>query len=135
MDKLKWIAFMLVFLLLFGCAGIETGKKMTLFDETARAYLRSLRWGDYEEAYAFKNLLETDNKMPDFENLRQVRVTGYNVKQTILSEDKSTIVRIVDFQYYRLSNVTVKNLIDRQKWEYDEEANRWYLTSDLPDFK
>jgi hypothetical protein len=134
MDKLKWIAFVLVFLIC-GCAGVQTGKKMTLFDDTARAYLRALRWGDYQTAYAFKNLLGTDNKMPDFEDLRQIRVTAFNVKQTILSEDQSTILRVVDFQYYRITNVTVKNLIDRQTWEYDEEANRWYLTSDLPGFK
>jgi hypothetical protein len=108
---------------------------MTLFDDTARAYLRALRWGDYEVAYAFKNSSGTDNKPPDFEDLRQIRVTAYDVKQTILSEDQSTIVRLVDFQYYRITNVTVKNLIDRQIWEYDKEANRWYLTSDLPDFK
>ena len=134
MDKLKWIALVLVFLI-FGCAGIQTGKKMTLFDDTGRAYLRAIRWGDYETAYAFRNIQGTDNKMPDFQDLRQIRVTAYNVKQTILSEDKSTILRIVDFQYYRITNVTVKNLIDNQKWEYDEEANRWYLTSELPDFK
>ena len=134
MDKLKWIGFVLIFLIC-GCAGIQTGKRMTLFDDTARAYLRSIRWGDYEAAYAFKNPQAMDSKMPDFEDLRQIRVTAYNVKQTILSEDKSTILRIVDFQYYRISNVIVKNLIDRQKWEYDQKANRWYLTSDLPDFK
>lgn len=134
MDKLKWIALVLVFLI-FGCAGIQTGKKMTLFDETARAYLRALRWGDYETAYAFKNLKSTDDKMPDFENLQQIRVTAYNVKQTILSEDKTAILRIVDFQYYRTSDVTVKNFIDYQKWEYDEKENRWYLISELPEFK
>jgi hypothetical protein len=134
MDKLKCIAWVLIFLIL-GCAGVQTGKKMTLFDDTARAYLRALRWGDYEVAYAFKNSSGTDNKPPDFEDLRQIRVTAYDVKQTILSEDQSTIVRLVDFQYYRITNVTVKNLIDRQIWEYDKEANRWYLTSDLPDFK
>jgi hypothetical protein len=134
MDKLKWIAVILLFLI-SGCAGLQTGKRMTLFDDTARAYLRAIRWGDYETAYAFKNPPDLDNKIPDFKDLRQVRVTAYNVKQTILSEDKSTILRIVELQYYRISNVTVKNLIDRQKWEYNEEANRWYLTSEFPDFK
>lgn len=134
MDRFKWIAFVLVFLI-SGCAGIQTGKKMTLFDDTARAYLRALRWGDYEVAYAFKKTEGADDKMPDFENLRQIRVTDYNVKQTILSEDQLSILRIVDFQYYRITNAMVKTLIDRQKWEYDEEENRWYLTSDLPDFK
>ncbi|MEJ2099917.1 MAG: hypothetical protein P8X68_08060 [Desulfobacterales bacterium] len=134
MNKLKCVVCVVLFLTL-GCAGIQTGKRMTLFDDTARAYLRSIRWGDYEAAYAFKNPQTIDRKMPDFEDLRQIRVTAYNVKQTILSEDKTTILRIVDFQYYRTSNVTVKNLIDRQKWEYDPEENRWYLTSGLPDFE
>ena len=134
MNRLKWIGFVLIFLII-GCAGIQTGKRMTLFDDTARAYLRAIRWGDYEAAFAFRNLQSADTKMPDFEDLRQIRVTAYNVKQTILSEDQLKVMRIVDFQYYRISNVTVKNLIDRQTWEYDKEANRWYLTSDLPDFK
>jgi hypothetical protein len=134
MEKSRWIAVVLLFLI-FGCAGIQTGKKVTLFDDTARAYLRAIRWGDYEIAYAFKNPQNIDNKPPDFEDLHQIRVTAYNVKQTILSEDKSTILRVVDFQYYRISNVTVKNLVDLQKWEYNEEANRWYLTSEFPNFK
>ena len=55
-------------------------------------------------------------------------------KQTIISEDQSKIIQIVDFQYYRLTDVTVKTLIDRQKWEYDEEQGRWFLQSDLPAF-
>jgi hypothetical protein len=61
-------------------------------------------------------------------------VTNYKVKQTIISEDQSKIIQIVDFQYYRLTDVTVKTLIDRQKWEYDEEQGRWFLQSDLPAF-
>ena len=134
MNKLKWIGFVMIFLII-GCAGIQTGKRMTLFDDTARAYLRAIRWGDYETAFAFRNLQSADTKLPDFKDLSQVRVTAYNVKQTILSEDQLKVLRIVDFQYYRISNVTVKNLIDRQTWEYDKEANRWYLTSDFPDFR
>jgi len=130
----KWIAWVLVFLM-FGCAGIQTGQKMSLFDDTHRAYLRALRWGDYEAAYAFKKLQGSDNQKPDFEDLQQIRVTAHKVTQTIVSDDKSTIVSVVDFQYYRITNVTVKNLIDRQQWEYDEEANRWFLMSGLPDFK
>ena len=39
-----------------------------------------------------------------------------------------------DFQYYRMRNVTVKTITDRQKWEYDEEQGRWFLQSDLPAF-
>ena len=121
-------------LLILGCASMETGEKMSHFDETSRAYLRAIRWGEYEAAFAFKKLAARDEELPDFENYRTVQVTNYKVKQTFISEDKSRIIQIVDFQYYRTNDVTVKNLLDRQKWEYDKEQEKWFLQSHLPKF-
>ena len=121
-------------LLILGCASMQTGEKMSQFDETSRAYLRAIRWGEFEAAFAFKKLSDREEELPDFENYRTVKVTNYKVKQTIISEDQSKIIQIVDFQYYRTKDVTVKNLIDRQKWEYDKEQEKWFLQSDLPAF-
>jgi hypothetical protein len=134
MGKFKYTVFILV-LLIVGCAGIETRKQMSLFDKTTRAYGRAIRWGQYEEAFAFKRLADEDDNLPDFAEYRQVRVTSYKIKKTRISEDFSKVLQIVDIQYYRMSNVTVKNFIDHQKWEYNEEEDRWYLTSELPDFE
>ena len=109
---------------------------MLLFDDTSRSYDLAIRWGEFEEAFAFKKLSDKDDKLPDFAEYRQVRVTSYKVKKTIVDEKSfSKVLRFVDIQYYRMSNVTVKNLIDQQKWEYDEELDRWYLMSDLPVFE
>lgn len=121
-------------LLIIGCASMEVGEKMSQFDETSRAYIRAIRWGEYEAAFAFKKLTDREEVLPDFEEYRAVRVTNYKVKQTIISEDQSKIIQIVDFQYYRMKDVTVKTLIDRQKWEYDEEQEKWFLQSSLPAF-
>jgi hypothetical protein len=135
MGKLRCIVLVLV-LLIAGCAKIEVQKQMSLFDETIRAYDRAIRWGEYEEAFAYKKLSDQDNKLPDFSEYRQIKVTAYKVKKTILDEESfSKVMRFVDIQYYRMSNVTVKTLIDRQKWEYNEEVDRWYLMSDLPTFE
>jgi hypothetical protein len=134
MGKLKCTVFVLV-LLIVGCAGIETRKQMSLFDETSRAYGRAIRWGQFEEAFAFIRLADKDDNLPDFAEYRQIRVTSYKIKKTRIAEDFSKVLQIVDIQYYRMSNVTVKNFIDRQKWEYNEEEDRWYLTSELPDFE
>ena len=135
MGKVKCIVLILV-LLIAGCAKIEVQKQMSLFDETIRAYDRAIRWGEYEEAFAYKKLSDQDNKLPDFSEYRQIKVTAYKVKKTILDEESfSKVMRFVDIQYYRMSNVTVKTLIDRQKWEYNEEIDRWYLMSDLPTFE
>lgn len=135
MGKIKDTLFVVV-LLIFGCAGIKTGQQMALFDETSRAYDRAIRWGEYEEAYAYKQLSDQDDPLPDFAKYRQIRVTSYKVKKTMVDKDSlSKVLRVVDIQYYRMSNVTVKTFIDHQRWEYNEEKKRWYLMSELPAFE
>ena len=133
MCKLKVKGFFLI-LLILGCASMEVGERMSQFDETSRAYIRAIRWGEFEAAYAFKKLTDRDDVLPDFEDYRTVRVTNYKIKQTIISEDQLKIIQIVDFQYYRMRDVTVKTIIDRQRWEYDQEQEKWFLQSNLPSF-
>jgi len=138
MGKLKYSALFLV-LLTFGCAGLQLQterKKMALFDKTTKAYDLAIRWAQYEDAFAFKKSPGQDDVLPDFEDYRQVRVTALKVKQTIIDKESlAKVLRIVDIQYYRMSNVSVKNLQNQQKWEYNEDDNRWYLISELPDFE
>ena len=136
MGKLKYSAWFLV-LLIFGCASLQTEKgKMALFDKTSRAYDRAIRWGEYEEAYSFKKPAGVDDESPDFEDYRQVRVTRLKVKSTVIDKESlSRAQRVVNIQYYRLTNVTVKNLKNRQIWEYNEKENRWYLISAMPAFE
>jgi hypothetical protein len=128
--------FVVLTLLLIGCAGLDIGKEnLKKFEETSRAYIMALRWGEYETAYGFKRPPNIDDEVPDFKDLRDVRVTYHRVKQTIISEDEMIAKQIVDFQYYRMRNVTVKTVTDRQKWEYDAEKKRWYLITDFPIFE
>ena len=129
----KWVVLML---LILGCASLEEEKENWMkFDDTTRGYLRALRWGEYEAAYGFKRLPGINDKLPDFQDLSDVRVTSYRVKQTVISEDEMIVMQIVDFQYYRMRNVTVRTITDRQKWEYDKDKERWYLLSDMPNFE
>ncbi len=87
-------------------------------------------------AFALKKSSDPNNKLPDFEDYRQVRVTNYKVKKTIIDQESfSKVLRFVDIQYYRMSNVTVNNFTNRQQWEYSEEEDRWHLISELPDFE
>lgn len=129
----KWL---ILILLIAGCASLADEKESWMkFDEISRSYLLALRWGEYEAAYGFKKLPGANEKLPDFEDLKDVKVTFYRVKQTIISEDEMIVLQIVDLQYYRMRNVTVKTITDTQKWEYDQEKERWYLVSELPNFE
>jgi hypothetical protein len=134
---LKFMAkYVVLALLLMGCAGLDMGKEnLKKFEDTSRAYLMALRWGEYETAYGFRRRPNSHDEIPDFQDLRDLRVTFHRVKQTIISEDEMTVNQIVDFQYYRTRNIIVKTTTDRQIWEYDEEKGRWYLISDFPDFE
>lgn len=128
----KWVVLIL---LMMGCASLGDEKENWMkFDDTSKAYLLALRWGEFEAAYGFKRPPSIIDKVPDFQDLSDVKVTSYRVKQTIISEDEMIVMQIVDFQYYRMRNVTVKTITDRQKWEYDKQKERWYLLSDLPNF-
>ena len=136
MGKLNYSAWFLV-LLILGCASLQTERdKMNLLDKTSRAYDRAIRWGEYEEAYAFKKPTGVDDELPDFEDYRQVRVTLLKVKSTVIDKESlSRAHRVVDIQYYRMTNITVKNLKNQQLWEYNEKENRWYLISAMPVFE
>ena len=135
MNRFKFSVIGLV-LLIVGCASLDKEKENWMkFDETSRAYIRAIRWGEYEAAFGFKRLTNVKDELPDFNDLSDVRVTSYRVKQTIISESEMMVMQIVDFQYYRMRNVTVRTITDRQRWEYDKEQERWYLISDLPDFE
>ena len=137
-EMIKLIAKSVVVIMLFmGCAGLQSGEKENWekFDDTSRAYLIAIRWGEYEAAYGFKKLPDIDAKMPDFQDMKDIKVTSYRVKQTMISEDEMVVVQLVDIQYYRMRNVTVRTITDRQRWEFDKEKKRWYLISDLPNFE
>lgn len=128
--------YVVLMLLIIGCATSSDDEKKNWmkFDETSRAYLIAIRWGEYEAAYAFKKLSDVNAKVPDFEDMRDIKVTSYRVKQTIISENEMLVMQVVDIQYYRMRDVTVRTITDRQKWQYDKEKERWYLLSDLPHF-
>lgn len=138
MAKLNLSAICLV-LLIWGCSGLQLQtdrEKMNLYDKTSKAYDLAVRWGEWEDALSFLKRSDQDDALSDLEDYRQVRVTAVKVKNTIIDKQSLSIAqRVVDIQYYRMSNVTVKNLQDRQVWEYNEEEDRWYLISGLPVFE
>lgn len=130
------VKFVVLMLLLMGCAGLNLEKEnWKKFEQTSKAYLLSYRWGDYDLVYGFKKPPKINEQAADVRDFSDLRVTSYKVKQTIMSEDETVVVQIVDFEYYRTRDITVRTLTDRQRWEYDKEKKRWYLSSDLPRFE
>jgi hypothetical protein len=130
------VKFVVLMSLLMGCAGLDMKKdNWGKFDQTSKAYLLSFRWGDYDLVYGFKKPPDINEQAPEVQDFSDLRITSYKVKQTIMSKDETIVIQIVDFDYYRTRDITLRTITDRQKWEYDEEKERWYLVSDIPSFE
>ena len=129
------VGSLLLVLFFAGCASIKDLQKTGKFEETAEVYGHALRWSDFNTAQAFVKHEASDDTMTDTDQLKQIKVTAYNVKRSVATPDKNTVNQEVEISYYRLSNPVVITLTDRQVWEYDPETSTWHLTTGLPDFK
>ncbi len=134
MDLRKIMIFVSV-LLMVGCAEINEFTKLDNFDATSRAYSHAIRWSDFNEAEIYMKASANKSDSPDPELVKLIRVTDYVIKKTAVSEDQNQVIQIVEVTYYRNDRMVVKSIPDKELWEWDEKAQKWELTSGLPDFK
>ncbi len=132
-NGLRAVSLVVLFLWLAGCAGITGQARTQKFDDMLRLYERSMRWSEYEKAFAL--VAPADAKMPDFEHLKGIKITTYDplgAPQT--SPDKMRVTQIVEIRYVYISRMVERRMVDRQVWEYAEKDGRWYLRSEFPKF-
>ena len=126
-------AALLIFsLLLSGCASSFDFRRQDTFEERVRQYGNLIRWSEFEAAEYFLTL-DASGKRPKAPN--DVRITDYQVKLMVVSEDARKAGQTVDITYFKSGNPRVKTVTDQQLWEFDETRNDWFLKSGFPDFK
>jgi hypothetical protein len=131
----RFIALLLLAAFLSGCASIDETKKLTLLDRATRQYESAIRWGEYEDASAFRNPAGTRAVAPNRDSLKQFRVTSYETQSTVLNEDGTEAKVVVQIKYYNEDRMQEVTLVDRQTWKYDTDQGVWYLDSPLPAFR
>ncbi|MBI5580453.1 MAG: hypothetical protein HY895_14965 [Deltaproteobacteria bacterium] len=125
-------ALLMLGLLLSGCASSFDFRRQDTFEERVRQYGNLLRWSEFEAAEYFL-ALDASGKRPQAP--QDVRVTDYQVKLVLVSEDARKAGQTVDITYFRSGNPRIKTLTDQQLWEFDAVRNDWFLKSGFPDFK
>jgi hypothetical protein len=102
-------------------------------EEQLDAYGAALRWNHYEQALdSLAPSLHADYKLRTFGN---VHVTSYNLLYQQKSSDRSMLSQKVEIRYFLGNEGTEKSLIDQQTWLFDQEQDKWFLQSGLPNFK
>ena len=125
----------LTVVLLFGCAKINDFTKLDAFDTTSKAYSHAIRWSEFDDAALFIKPSDDTSLSPAPEVIKMVRVTDYVIKKTAISEDQTKVFQIVEVSYYRNDTMVVKTIREQELWEWDAEAQKWELSSGLPDFE
>lgn len=132
MNRPSWLLLLLSTVLLAACA---TGKPdSNALDRTLYAYAGAIRWGPLEDAIARIDPEAGANRPTELtlERLRQIQVTGYYV-QASNSLDDGRLAQTVEIRFVNRHTQAEHSIIDRQIWRWDAKAERWWLTTGLPD--
>lgn len=117
-----------------GCARVTNERRAESLEAALQRYAKMLRWGEYEEAAKLIRFREREPVAVDYEALRQVRVTGYEVVERVVTPELNEARVLVRVSYTPLDSGVVRTLDDNQLWYYDEEQKFWFLDDDLPVF-
>jgi hypothetical protein len=132
-TMLRRLAASLVFAALAGCA--TSASKADLLNTTLESYATVIRWGNFEDAVAFVDP-ETIKAHPitklDLDRYTQVRVTTYT-DQPVRPIGEGEARQTVEIGLVNNNTQSLRSVIDRQVWRYDEKAKHWWLVSGLPD--
>jgi len=134
---LAGILTMLLMACLVGCSSVPVvGKqgRATAFDTAVTNYSKMLRWGYFEEATGYLRTRDGETVAPNLTQLARHRITSYNVKSQLLTDDgrEGRVLAIVE--YYDVDSGVLQTLRDEQIWWFDDETKRWYISSTLPGF-
>ena len=138
MNLGKIVLIAAVPLFLIGCSTLKNINVGNDFEKDSKAYLQLVRWHELESAmttYVSASVQEEYRKK--ITAAGEVLVVDYRVKSMECDPVKGEASLKAELDYYRPPSVTVKTVVDNQKWSYEgeDDARFWRLKTTLPDFK
>lgn len=118
---------------LAACASRERTSQL---DETLRHYGALVRWSEWTAAsdyYDPEQRREEPITRLEMDRLAQLRVSGYNERTMQVTGDGTRARQSVEIRLYNVHTQAERTIVDHQLWRWDDEAERWWLVSGLPD--
>ena len=111
-------------------------KEESDLSDTLLKYDTVVRWAQWDAAVDFVSpdyLEEHPVTRLDLDRLRLFRVTQYTVRSAVNVDDGKGLVQEVEIRMFNKNQARERIVLDEQYWKYDEERERWFLHSGLPD--
>jgi hypothetical protein len=120
-----------------GCSSVEVRSKVNVYNDTVKNYAKLLRWGFYEDAYAYHRLKDGEAELDevDFEALKDVRVTKLVMKSKSMDEDTMEGEIGFSLDYYNNYTGYVHSLSVRQDWWFDPGSETWHIDEQFPSLR
>ena len=132
---MKTLFFSLLLTTVFVSCSTQMSIK-TEFEKNFRSYNELVRWNQLEEASLFPADSISVGYRERLKDAKNVAVVDFRVLDIKYDEKKKEAEAKVEIDYYRHSTLSLKTVIDNQKWAYQEKEGKslWRLMSLLPDF-
>ncbi len=106
------------------------------FEKNFRNYNELVRWHQLDEASLFPADSIAAGYRERLKDAENVAVVDYRVMNIKYDEKKKEAEVKVEIDYYKRNILSLKTVIDNQKWAYQEKEGKglWRLMSLLPDF-
>ena len=129
--SVRLMLILLLALLLGACATAvrNDGLRAKLY-----GYSSAVRWNEIDQALAFVDpaaLAEHPFTEADRERWAKVQVSRYYESPQGIDAD-GRVTQTVQIELIDRATQTVRTIVDRQRWRYDEETETWWLETGLP---
>ena len=126
---------LLALLLLSGCLSLQEREMNKLLEKTLHDYEMTLRWGYLQNLGDFLAPGAPPAAPLTAEELKNIRITGYEVMRSPVYFDSERVVQTVQIRYVFEDRQVEKQLLDQQVWSYDPEKERWNRANAIPSLK
>lgn len=127
-------------LVILGLAALLTAcpktKEESDLSDTLLKYDTVIRWAQWDAAVDFISpdyLEEHPVTRLDLDRLRLFKVTQYTVRSAVPVDEGDGLLQEVEIKMFNKNQARERSVLDEQYWKYDEERERWYLHTGLPD--
>ncbi len=110
-----------------GCASMTKGDRANEgLAAAAGQFNNALRWNDAQGAAAWiPQALRGDYWTQMDAMQKKIRLMEYEIRDIVNDEATGSGTVIVHCKYYKMDNPTVKDVMLRQTWLFDEKAKSW----------
>lgn len=131
MRSTTWVLLAAMALAMAACASATKNESLRV---RLYNYAAAIRWNEIDQAAAYVDPAVLAGKpftAEQRERWKQVQVSRY-YEAPQSTDGEGRVLQTVQIELIDRSTQTVRTIVDRQRWRYDETAKTWWLESGLP---